>query len=337
MMILVILCLPVVLVFSAFAVNVAWMQLARTELRTATDASARAGSRTLSLTQNEKKAREAAIEAASRNYVAGDGLILRKEDVVFGWSEETESGRWNFVPKAEASDPANGVHVTGRRTTGSASGAIPMLFTGMFDRGTFEPIKTATASQLDRDVFLVLDRSGSMGTATDGGTRWTDLKAAVEAFLQALQSTPQDELVGVATYSSSSTLVENMQLNYAQLMTSINDQSVGGMTAIGLGLEDGIAGVRDPAYARPNAAKTIVLMTDGVHNTGVDPEGVAQTAHDTYGITVHTVTFSSGANQTHMQSVATKGGGKHWHADDQGQLISVFEEIANNLPTLITE
>jgi Ca-activated chloride channel homolog len=35
--------------------------------------------------------------------------------------------------------------------------------------------------------------------------------------------------------------------------------------------------------------------------------------------------------------VASNGGGRHWHADDQAELIAVFEEIANNLPTLLTE
>ena len=54
-------------------------------------------------------------------------------------------------------------------------------------------------------------------------------------------------------------------------------------------------------------------------------------------IAVHTITFSSGANQVLMKTVAKIGGGKHWHADDQAGLIAVFKEVANNLPTLITE
>jgi len=54
-------------------------------------------------------------------------------------------------------------------------------------------------------------------------------------------------------------------------------------------------------------------------------------------ITVHTITFSTGANQSHMGIVAENGGGSHWHADDQASLLQVFEDVANNLPTLITE
>lgn len=337
MMMLMVFCIPIVLMFSAFAINVAWMQLTRTELRTATDAAARAGSRTLSLSQDTATARSVAQQAAARNTVAGDALILADTDVVFGESEEQSNGKWDFRERRDSSKRINGVRVTGDRSAGSASGAVPMLFSGIFDRSTFEPVKQATATQLDRDVFLVLDRSGSMNRRTPTGTRWRDLKKAVRGFLQALEKTPQDELVGIVTYSSSSTLDEHMQLDYEELLETIDDQSVGGMTAIGRGLQDGIAGITDARYARTNAARTIVVMTDGHHNRGIDPEIVAQQAREDYGITVHTVTFSSGADRRHMRRVAAKGGGKHWHADDQAQLVSVFEEIANNLPTLITE
>lgn len=337
MMVLMVLCLPVILAFSAFAVNIAWMQLTRTELRTATDAAARAGSRTLSLSQDPATARAAAIDAASRNSVAGDGLTLAATDVEFGSSVEGTVGKWEFTPLADTSTELNAVRVTGDRRSGSSDGAIPMLFAGIFDRTTFEPVKSATASQLDRDVFLVLDRSGSMGRGTPTGTRWTDLEDAVQAFLDALASTPQDELVGVASYSSNSRIDEDMTLDYGVLMSTVDAIRPRGNTAVGRGLEDGIDGVLDPSFARPTAAKTIVIMTDGHHNRGIDPVDVATVAYGTHGITVHTITFSSGANQTHMQQVATAGGGHHWHADDQAQLIQVFEEVANNLPTLLTE
>jgi Ca-activated chloride channel homolog len=315
---LIVICLPIILAFSAFAINIAWMQLTRTELRTATDAAARAGSRMLSRTQDTDVARAVAIDAAARNTVAGNSLALDSTDVIFGTSAPGGAGSWLFTQQPEDTNGLNGVHVTGRRSTGSASGAVPMLFTGVFDRGHFEPVKTAVASHMDRDVMLVLDRSGSMGRWTPGGNRWRDLKRAVTAFLDALTSTPQDELVGVATYSSSSTLDENMTLDYARLMTTIDGLSVGGMTAIGRGLQDGIAGVTDPSFSRANAAKTIVVMTDGQHNRGIMPEYVAQTAHDTYGITVHTITFSSGADQAHMQLVPGQATRRLWFLERMG-------------------
>src|SRR6188768_3984194 len=64
MMVLIAVCLPLFLIMAAFAVDVAWMQLTRTELRTATDAASRAGAKTLSLAQTEVAARTAAKDAA---------------------------------------------------------------------------------------------------------------------------------------------------------------------------------------------------------------------------------------------------------------------------------
>jgi uncharacterized protein YegL len=337
MLVLILVCLPIVLAFAVFAINVAWMQLTRTELRTATDSAARAGSRMLSRSQDTAVARAAAVDAASRNTIAGQPLILATNDLQFGYSSEGDTGRWEFEVRDDSDRDINSVRVTGDRTEGSASGAVPMLFAGLFDRTTFEPMKTATASQIDRDVILVLDRSGSMDSPTPGGNRWEDLKRAVDAFLTALESTPQDELVGIVTYSSSASRDEELTMDYAQLMATIESRRVSGMTAIGRGLQAGRQAVMDRNYSRPTAKKTIVLMTDGNHNTGLRPDSIAQSAYEDDGITVHTITFSSGANQNHMRQVAALGGGQHWHADNQESLIAVFEEVANNLPTLLTE
>ncbi|MCA9050540.1 MAG: VWA domain-containing protein, partial [Planctomycetaceae bacterium] len=222
MIMLVVLCLPIVLIFSAFAVNVAWMQLTRTELRTATDASARAASRMLSRTQDADAARAKAIQVAAQNTIAGTPLVLNNADVLFGNSVPDTNGQWLFTSTTDETGILNGVRVIGDRSAGSASGSIPLLFSGVFGTGTFEPKKTAVCSHMDRDIMLVLDRSGSMGTPTPGGNRWIDLKKAMKAFLDALETTPQDELVGVATYSTSSILDEQMTTDYNKLKTKVD-------------------------------------------------------------------------------------------------------------------
>ena len=74
----------IVLVMSVFSTDVAYMQLTRTELRTATDAAARAGAEALSRTQSEPQARVAAKNAAGRNAVAGAPLLLDDSDMIFG-------------------------------------------------------------------------------------------------------------------------------------------------------------------------------------------------------------------------------------------------------------
>lgn len=336
MLVLVVLCLPVILGFCVFALNVAWMQLTRTELRTATDASARAGSRILSRRQDPAAARTAAHAAAGRNSVGGTPLLLQDADIQLGSAVADGSGRWTFTARADTDPNLFSVRVLGRRTVGSAGGAVPLLFTGLFDRTTFEPVKSATATQMDRDLVLVLDRSGSMGTATSTGTRWADLEDAVNGFLYALQLTPQTELVGLATYAGEASADLNMSDNYVNVAARVSSIVPSGATAIGEGIAIGRQLVLDPWVQRPYARKTIVVMTDGIHNAGRDPEPEAQAAA-AEGTIVHTVTFGDGANISRMQTVASDGGGQHWHAADRDSLIDVFREIANNSPTLLTE
>ena len=337
MVMLVLVCLPVILAFSVFTINVAWMQLTRTELRTATDAASRAGSRTLSLTQDVDVARAAAVAGARNNLVAGDPLLLAPTDLQFGLTLPSSTGPWTFAERDPTANDINAVRITGRRVAGSPSGPISMLFGGLFDRTTFEPLKTATATQSDRDVVLVLDRSGSMGIATPTGTRWTDLQLAVDVFLETLALTPQDEQVGLVTYSTIAKRHVNLTLDYQSIRDAVAAVGPRGWTGIGRGIKAGRATVTDSAYTRRFANKTIVVLTDGRHNRGVDPELAAAAAHNDDNITVHTITFSKGANQNHMIAVASEGGGSHWHADAQASLLQVFEDVANNLPTLITE
>lgn len=77
-------------------------------------------------------------------------------------------------------------------------------------------------------------------------------------------------------------------------------------------------------------------MTDGIHNVGTDPLPVAKSA-GANGIMVYTVTFSNEADQSRMRSVAAAGSGKHYHAADGEELRKAFREIANSLPTLLTQ
>ena len=77
-------------------------------------------------------------------------------------------------------------------------------------------------------------------------------------------------------------------------------------------------------------------MTDGNFNVGGTPLPSAQIAANR-GHTIHTVTFSAGANQAIMQQVAAVGSGDHFHADDAGDLTEAFRQIARSLEVLLIE
>lgn len=351
-LVLIAVCLPVILIVAAFSVDVAYMQLTRTELQIATDAAARAGGRTLSITQDLAAARAAAIQAAANNTVAGESLLLLDSDVEFGASTRALSGRYVFDPTV-LTDEINSVKIKGDRTMASASGPIPLMFSAIPGHKNFEPRKTAVSTQLDRDIALVLDRSGSMTRSSANvylgwtsnqpvptGCRFNDLRVAVDAFMAELASTPQDELVSLATFATGATLDIDLSANTAPVtahLTALAAAFPGGSTAIGDGMDDGMQALLHPSKARRFAVKTIVVMTDGQHNNGSNPEDVALLVHQNHGAIVHTVTFGDGADITRMQLTAQNGGGKHYHATDAASLTAAFQEIARNLPTLLTD
>jgi Flp pilus assembly protein TadG len=360
MMVLIAFCLPVLIIIAAFAVNVAWMQLVRTELRTATDSAARAAAKELSLSQNEASARKEGQDVALRNKVAGLPLKLAAGDIVFGnGAQASPTSRFKFTPGGAK---PNAVQVTGLRTSGSATGPVNMLFSGILGTKLFEPSETATATLLDRDICIVVDRSGSMMESLDGGknpqgacdkphptkSRWGALAIAVNAFLDELAKTAQDERVGMASYSSDITdcgikykkstidsdLVSDLSVIRGEI-AQISGKPVKGSTAISAGLDQGIK-VLTGKKARPFAVKTIVLMTDGIHNLGPEPLLSAKNAAK-QDIVIHTITFSGDADIKRMKDVAAAAGGKHFHAPDGNALVSIFKEIANTLPVMITE
>ena len=354
--------LPIILVIASFGLYVAWSQLVRTELRTATDFAARAGAKRLSMDQSQAAGTAAAIDAASRNTVGGAPLVLAARDIDFGISQQINgvAGRFSFQP---GGNRVNGVRVRagfqGNDATTSFLARIAGLNSPEFNHD-------ATATNLDRDICVVIDRSGSMTSpvnSTFNGTsqpcgplpsscRFAALANAVDAFIDELNRTPQQELVCLASYSSNvryrcgdriiryreseihSSLTNNPNSLRGPIQAMLR-QGVNGSTAIGSGLRSGIQAVQGPG-ARPFASPTIVLLTDGNQNEGINPTVIARQAA-ALDIVVHTITFSRGADQRLMQQVAGITGGKHFHADSSGDLNEVFREVARTLPVLLTE
>ncbi len=119
-------------------------------------------------------------------------------------------------------------------------------------------------------------------------------------------------------------------------MDALSATKWNGATNIAAGIQKGIESLTDPATARPFAAKTMVLMTDGNYTQGAKPSTVAPQAveHD---IVIHAVTFGDGADQAEMQAVAEATGGNFYHAPDAQTLQDVFEEIALTLPVMFTD
>ena len=352
-------CLPVMLIITAFSINLAYMELTRTELQIATDAATRAAGRQLVLTGNEKEARDEGIAAASRNLVGGVPLTLKKEDFAFGVSQRGSlSSRYTFVP---STGQVNAVRVRGTRRASSGSGSVPLFFGSLTNIADFEPVQEGIATQIELDLAIVIDRSGSMaysatessssgtpssapdgwqfGDAAPPDCRWRDTIAAVQAFLKEMNITPQDENITVLTYSDSAGVETDFTTNYNDFYAALDAYSAsfpGGATNIDAAITGGSYSLANSINSRPWAAKVIIVLTDGNNTSGSDPAAAATQAA-AQGVTVYTVTFSNEADQTKMEEVASSGAGKHFHADSPADLVEAFREIARNLPTLLTK
>lgn len=359
MLVLMAILLPVALILAAFAINVAYSELCRTELYTATDAATRAAQRTLTNTRNIGAARAQGRVVGLQNQVAGKNFHVRNSEFTFGTSSRASlSSRYVFTPSGGTN--VNAVQINGSRMVGSHGGAIDLLAPMLLTTRTVQTQEIVQSTQVDVDICLVVDRSGSMAYAANESadgfnppaaapygwnfcdsappqSRWLDLINGVNVFLNEIQSSPRQELISLATYSDGAVVDRQLTSTYTNIQSSLNGYTTtfcGGRTNIGGGIDAGVTTFAS-GLERPWAAKVLVVMTDGNHNIGTDPISAATNAA-AQNISIFTITFAQEADQALMQQVATIGKGKHYHATTGNELQVAFQEIARNLPIVLT-
>ncbi|MFK7738552.1 MAG: VWA domain-containing protein [Pirellulaceae bacterium] len=358
-MVLMVLLLPVVLLMCAFAINMAYVELARTEMVIAADAAARAGGRELAVSRSSVSAMAATKDFAGRNTVGGQPLTLLDSDIELGKATRTGNARYGFNPTTV--NP-NAIRVTANRSAGSADGALSLLMPNILGTSAVDSTQQAISTAMEVDIALVIDRSGSMAFAANETAdpyvppasappgwnfcdeappicRWRNVVAAVDVFLNEVNSSPANELVAMVTYSGSAITNQSLTNNTGDVLSSLQpytDSFCAGATNIGGGINEGAAALQLSPNARDGAGKVIVVMTDGIHNTGANPVSAATSA-TAGGAMIFTITFSNEANQSDMQTVANTGQGEHYHATSPADLIAAFQDIAKKLPTLLTQ
>ena len=123
---------------------------------------------------------------------------------------------------------------------------------------------------------------------------------------------------------------DNFDFNYLRMRRH-------GMTNIADGILKGAEILYGPGK-RSYATPILIVMTDGAHNKSSTPEAAATTVMAAHPETViYTITFGVGADIKPMQTVASTGRGRHFHAADVTQLVDVFEELATNAGVLVIE
>jgi Flp pilus assembly protein TadG len=355
--------LPVLILLAAFAINVAYLELNRTEMYVAADSASRAACREMAITNDKSSALVKGKEAGTRNPVGGKSLVFSDSDFSFGQSSRPSlNSRYQFSPNPSQ---FNSVEVTANKTASSPNGAIDLPIPNLFSNSTVESQQTSRSSQIEVDIALVIDRSGSMaysdsektnppiadptlfpnnapatwkfGDPVPSPSRWLDAVAAVDVFLAELNKTPSNEMVSMTTYNNGTATDHGLTNNYTSLRNSLNKYTnnfaIGG-TNIGGGILDGRQEILGPS-GRQFAAKVMIVLTDGIDTEGSNPVSAAETCFDNK-IMIFTITFSNEADKTTMASVAKKALGKHYHASTGAGLQNVFKDIARQLPILIS-
>ncbi|QDV73344.1 vWA domain-containing protein [Botrimarina mediterranea] len=352
-------------------INWSYIELTNTQLRSATDAAAKAAVVALSQTQQQDDARDAARAIAAQYRIGGQQLTLSDGDIEFGNGVPDGSGGYDFVA---GQLPLNCARVVGQCGGNSATAAVPVLFAHLLPEDSFNLEKDAVAGRYDHDVCVVVDRSGSMAWDLTGvdfsypdeyqddstvqnyfrpphptGSRWAKLIDALEVFRQVVDRRDLNARIGLVSYSSNYTfgLFHSATVTTDQTMSpdtyrfvdaarAISLNPIIGDTNIGAGIDRGVSVITDPAFSRMTANRTIVLLSDGRRTEGADPIGRAQLAAGQR-ITVHAVSFGDGADQNVMQQIAAITGGNHYHANSGAELEEAFEQIAEELPAVLIQ
>ena len=372
MMVLIAALMSVFLIVLVFTIDVAYMQLTRTQLRVAADASAKAGMEALTRTQSVNSARDVAREVLLKNHVAGKGISVRNEDIEFGRATANPDGSWRFLPNQQ---PYQAMSIKLALTSQAGNEEAPLFFGRILGQNTFTPTHTAVAANLVHEIVLCLDRSHSMCFDLTGadfsypagipayptgyitppsrtGSRWRELQVAVQHFVNIMADLQIKPDIGVVTWASDVRLnilwyphqgrsfpATSIDVPLGQNLGAINTAIAARFGDIMMGATNMSAGI-DRAVAMLKADgthtlahKTVILMSDGQWNEGRNPRLAAQDAANK-NVTIHVISFMAGNDST-MRDVANITGGRFYVAPNGATLLEAFEELAKQLPVVL--
>lgn len=161
----------------------------------------------------------------------------------------------------------------------------------------------------------VLDVSGSMG----GGK----IQQAKEALRQALGRVMDDDVFSMVVFSSDVRVVLEPtvvgQHTRGVIKSALQEINAGGMTALCGGLELGLG----KALEKQQDSHLVLLLSDGQANVGeTDLEKVGYRALEARqkGLVISTLGVGADYNEALMAEIATQGGGRFYHIQDESEI-----------------
>ena len=134
-------------------------------------------------------------------------------------------------------------------------------------------------------VMLALDISRSMRAIDIEPDRFTAAKEAAKRFVQNL---PDGAKVGLVSFAGYATLEVPPTVNHSRVIEQIDLFEMARGTAIGEGLMESLKVIPTNQEGKTLSASTVVLLSDGRSNRGIDPLEAVKEAKK-MGVVVHTI------------------------------------------------
>jgi len=219
---------------------------------------------------------------------------------------------------------------------------LMMIILGLTIVGLANPQIPTISVEKGINLSIVLDGSESMAASDYKPTR---LDAAKQAISQMVNKVGAQNNVGVVLFESGATTISYLTPDKEKTVASISSIQQGqGATAIGDGLALGI----DMASSIPDQKGVIVLLSDGVHNSGlVTPQEAIQYAKIN-GIQIHTIGLGSvepvylrddiygepqyaELDEETLIEIANETGGSYFKSLNEQTLNEIFLTLSSNL------
>jgi Ca-activated chloride channel family protein len=232
--------------------------------------------------------------------------------------------------------------------------ALSLIIVAMARPRTVD-ISKKTKTTRGIDIVMAIDVSGSMLAKDLKPNRLESLKKVAANFVK---DRPNDRF-GIVLYAAESYTKTPVTSDKGIILSAIQsiqyDMALKDGTAIGMGLSTAVNRLKDSKAK----SKIIILLTDGVNNSGfIEPETASDIARE-FGIKVYTIGIGTSGNaespyayapgggflyrmmpveidEVLMKSIAKKTDGKYFRATSNSKLEEIYKEI-NQLETTEVE
>ena len=233
--------------------------------------------------------------------------------------------------------------------------ALGLLITAMARPQTVD-ISSRTKTTRGIDIVMAIDVSASMLAKDLKPNRLEALKTVAADFIK---GRPNDR-IGLVEYAGESYTKTPITTDKSIVLRSLKEirynTIIEGGTAIGMGLATAVNRIKDSKAQ----SKVIILLTDGVNNSGfIDPSTASELAVE-YGIKTYTIGLGTNGmalspvaltrdgkfqydrvqveiDEELLKQIAEVTGGQYFRATDNSKLISIYEEIDKLEKTEIEE